>query len=150
MYKLGNQKTKNTHIFGPFELFLANLLNIPKNKKAPRTSCVYDACTSMEHTYPSYTQIIFQMLLTHWVKFKPKNYGQILHQCVSWSPPCAPSPQTNDHEMCMDKQMDVLFEDCITCYWQPQSPADKLKQIAYCSTFSGWAVINFFFLVLIL
>jgi hypothetical protein len=100
------------------------LLNIPKNKKAPRTSCVY-ACTSMEHAYPSYTQIIFQMLLTHWVKFKPKIYGQILHQCVSWSPPCAPSPQTNDHEICMDEEMDVLFEDCITCYWQPQRPADK-------------------------
>jgi hypothetical protein len=48
-----------------------------------------DPCTSMEHAHPSsYAQRVFQMSLTHWVKFEPKFiYDQILHQCeVSSSP----------------------------------------------------------------
>jgi hypothetical protein len=36
------------------------------------------ACTSMEHVYPLYAHIIFQMSLTYCHKFEPKVYSQSL------------------------------------------------------------------------
>ncbi len=41
-----------------------------------------DTCSSMEHVPPSYAHIVLKMSLTHWVKFEPKFYAQILHQCT--------------------------------------------------------------------
>jgi hypothetical protein len=40
-----------------------------------------DACNSIEFGHP-YMRRVLQMLLTHWVKFKPKFYAQILHQFI--------------------------------------------------------------------
>jgi hypothetical protein len=40
-----------------------------------------DACICIEHAHPSYAHIVFQMLLTHWGKLKPKYYAYIVYQC---------------------------------------------------------------------
>jgi hypothetical protein len=34
----------------------------------------------IRHDHPSYAHVILQMSLTHWVKFEPYSYGQMLHQ----------------------------------------------------------------------
>jgi len=36
----------------------------------------------MEHVHSSYACVIFQISLTHWVKFEPKFYAKIVQQCV--------------------------------------------------------------------
>jgi len=41
-----------------------------------------DACTSMEHAHSLYVCMILPISLTHWVKFEPKFYIQILHLCI--------------------------------------------------------------------
>jgi hypothetical protein len=41
-----------------------------------------DVWTFMECAYPSYAHIVLWMSLTHWIKFEPKIYAQMLHQCI--------------------------------------------------------------------
>jgi hypothetical protein len=40
---------------------------------------------SMEYAHTQYAHIALEMSFMHWVKFEPKFYAQILHQCVTSS-----------------------------------------------------------------
>jgi hypothetical protein len=46
-----------------------------------------DACTTMEHVHPSYVHMVLQIWLTHWIKFEPKFYAQILIVFSLWANP---------------------------------------------------------------